>query len=386
MISYSALTSYGKVTLPSVEVWNNNSDIVKDPPKSIHTRRIIKVGENNDILNWSDDSGSRINEMINVYARGVNPMVSVQYSNHGNTGSGLMGVDGGISGSNLTSVTGSGGKLPYRIMDKGAFRPPILRQEDLLPLSRMPRGCTSVMSKRCRVDQTKKITPDVVEYFSNIHKNTLKVESYSQKSFKKEVPVSQPKNINIMVNQNMVPINVSSNTKKLKDGGDHVFPTLEDTTPISNLDRLSIKKISQQNYIHGDLVQKRNVPNLSVQTNNGSGIQQNTNIYDGALAPQQKRNIPNLSIQTNGTIGIQQNTNIYDGALAPQQKRNIPNLSIQTNGTIGIQQNTNIYDNVSLNRNRPFRGQSNFGINSGGTKVKLNQEKIITGVTLKAKQ
>src|SRR5512138_3502 len=102
MISYSALTSYGKSTLPSLESWNGNFNIIKDPPSGIHTRRIIKVGENNDLLDWNDDSGSRINEMINMYARGNNPMVAVQYSNHGNTGSGLMGVDGGNSGSNMS--------------------------------------------------------------------------------------------------------------------------------------------------------------------------------------------------------------------------------------------------------------------------------------------
>ena len=84
MISYSALTSYGKATLPSVEAWNGNSDIVRDPPSGIHTRRVIKVGDNNDILDMNDDSGSRIDEMIKAYVRGNNYMVEVQYSNQGN--------------------------------------------------------------------------------------------------------------------------------------------------------------------------------------------------------------------------------------------------------------------------------------------------------------
>ena len=53
---------------------------------------------------------------LNVYARGVNPMVSVSYQNYG-SGAGSV-------------------KLPYRIMKDGAFRPPIKTIEELLPLSR----------------------------------------------------------------------------------------------------------------------------------------------------------------------------------------------------------------------------------------------------------
>lgn len=327
MISYSALTSYGKATLPSVEVWNGNFDIVKDPPSGIHTRRIIKVGENNDLLDWNEDSGSRINEMINIYARGNNPMVSVQYSNHGNTGSGLMGVDGGSSGSNMSGIfaAGGGGKLPYRIMDNGAFRPPILRQEDLLPLSRMPRVCTSVTSKKCRVDQTKRITPDVVEYFKEIHKNPMKVAAQSQKSFKKEGPIEPPSNIGLLTNNNMVSLNVVSNVKKLKDGGDHNIPTLENTLFTSNVDHINQKRISQQKYIHDPIELSKNVPNYQAQTISNLNIKPNRNVYD---------------------------------------------LAGQT---------------VSLTKNRPARNHSFLSASSGGNMVKINQEKMITGVTLKTR-
>jgi hypothetical protein len=326
MISYSALTSYGKATLPSVEVWNGNFDIVKDPPSGVHTRRIVKVGDNNDILNWNDDSGSRINEMINVYARGNNPMVSVQYSNHGNTGSGLMGVNGGTSGSNMNNLfsAGGGGKLPYRIIDKGAFRPPILRQEDLLPLSRMPRKCTSVASKRCRVDQTKKIKPDVVEYFKEIHKAPIKVSAQSQRSFKKEGPQEQPNNIGLMVNNNMVISSITSNTKKLKDtGNERSIPQLQNTLLVSNVDHINQKRISQQKYIHEALHLPKNVPNYEAQSASSLNIRPNKNYYE---------------------------------------------LGGQT---------------VKLTANRPFRGHSGFGVNSGGIMTKINQDKMISGVTLK---
>ena len=326
MISYSALTSYGKATLPSVEAWNGNFDIVRDPPSAIHTRRIVKVGDNNDLLSWNDDSGSRINEMINVYARGNNPMVSVQYSNHGNTGSGLMGVDGGTSGSAMNSLfsAGGGGKLPYRIMDKGAFRPPILRQEDLLPLSRMPRKCTSVASKRCRVDQTKKIKPDVVEYFKQIHKAPVQVSVQSQRSFKKEGPQEPPNNIDLMINKNVVVSNISSNTKKLKDtGNDRNIPHLQNTLLVSNVDHVNQKRISQQKYIHEALHLSKNVPNHEAQSASSLNIRPNNNYYE---------------------------------------------LGGQT---------------VKLTANRPFRGHSGFGASSGGTMTKINQDKMISGVALK---
>jgi hypothetical protein len=328
MISYSALTSYGKATLPSVEVWNGNFDIVKDPPSGIHTRRIIKVGENNDLLDWNDDSGSRINEMINVYARGNNPMVSVQYSNHGNTGSGLMGVDGGTTGSNMSGImtAGGGGKLPYRIMNEGAFRPPILRQEDLLPLSRMPRLCTSVTSKRCRVDQTKRIEPDTVEYFKQIHKAPMKVSAESKRSFKKEGPAAPPSNIGLLVNSGAVAFDVNSNVRKLKDtGNQRNIPILESQLLASNVDHINQKKISQQKYLNTDVHLSKNVPNYEAQTTSNLNLRPNKNIYE---------------------------------------------LGGQT---------------VKLTNNRPYRGVSNFGATSGGTMVKINQDRMINGVTLKSR-
>ena len=354
MISYSALTSYGKATLPSVEAWNGNFDIVRDPPSAIHTRRIVKVGDNNDLLSWNDDSGSRINEMINVYARGNNPMVSVQYSNHGNTGSGLMGVDGGTSGSAMNSLfsAGGGGKLPYRIMDKGAFRPPILRQEDLLPLSRMPRKCTSVASKRCRVDQTKKIKPDVVEYFKQIHKAPVQVSVQSQRSFKKEGPQEPPNNIDLMINKNVVVSNISSNTKKLKDtGNDRGMPQLHKNVVVSNISS-NTKKLK-------DTGNDRNIPHL-----------QNTLLVSNVDHVNQKR--------------ISQQKYIHE---ALHLSKNVPNHEAQSASSLNIRPNNNYYElggqTVKLTANRPFRGHSGFGASSGGTMTKINQDKMISGVALK---
>ena len=146
MLSYSAITNRGKVSLPSVDNWGSNLNILKDPPKSIHTRNKTLVGSNNDIIDEVGDSGNRIGEYINVYARGVNPFVSVSYSNN-NTG---------LNGNGSVSNQGQA-KLPYRIMRDGAFRPPVLSQEDLLPLSRLPRVKTEAKTNIGNVDYTRKL-------------------------------------------------------------------------------------------------------------------------------------------------------------------------------------------------------------------------------------
>ena len=132
-LSYSGLTNHGKVTLPSVESWGTNMNILRDPPKSVHTRKIDKVGQTSNITSMIDDSTDRASEAIMVYARGVNPSVSVSYNNVGNNGGQSSGA---LAGLNNTQAA----KLPYPIMRDGVFRPPVLKQEQLLPLSRQPRG------------------------------------------------------------------------------------------------------------------------------------------------------------------------------------------------------------------------------------------------------
>ena len=135
-LSYSGLTNFGRVTLPSVETWGTNMNILRDPPKSIVTRKIDKVGEDSAITEMIDESGNRACEAINVYARGVNPMVSVSYSNYGNNGGG--GMAGSLTGLSDSftrlsgAVNGAQASLPYKPMNGGAFRPPVRTQEETI--------------------------------------------------------------------------------------------------------------------------------------------------------------------------------------------------------------------------------------------------------------
>ena len=133
-LSYSAITNHGKATLGSVESWGTNMSILKDPPKSLYTRRINKVGQTSDITATIDEASDRACEAILQYARGVNPMVSVSYNNSNS------------QNGNNTSAGNSQAFLPYRINREGAFRPPIQTEYNLLPLSRMPRVWTSSFS------------------------------------------------------------------------------------------------------------------------------------------------------------------------------------------------------------------------------------------------
>jgi hypothetical protein len=69
--------------------------------------------------------------------------------------------------------------------------------------------------------------------------------------------------------------------------------------------------------------------------------------------------------------------------------KNVPNYQAQTTSNLNIKPNTNVYElggqTVALTNNRPARNHSYLSATSGGIMVKLNQEKMISGVTLKSR-
>lgn len=164
-ISYSGLRSYGKSTLPSVEGGMGSMNIIKDPPKSIHTKKKDMVGVNSDITQSIDDSGDRIAEVLTQYARGVNPMVNVSYNNYGNNG-------GQRSGSMINPITiNQSSRTPYSLGNKMLFRPPVDRQEDLLPISRVPKHkVVNNFIVRSKVDYTKSRVDQNIDVSRNLKK------------------------------------------------------------------------------------------------------------------------------------------------------------------------------------------------------------------------
>jgi len=159
-ISYSGIVGYGsgKATLPSVESWGSNMNVLRDPSRSIQTKQynnhILLTSE---ITQMIDDSGDRFNESILVYPRGVNPMVDVSYGNEGNNGGQRRGNRASAGLVDGSSNSGKQSFLPYRIMQGGAFRPPARDQRELLPLSRLPRVWTSSYTQPGFADFTKKL-------------------------------------------------------------------------------------------------------------------------------------------------------------------------------------------------------------------------------------
>lgn len=244
-ISYDCLTTSRKVTLPSVEAWGTNMNIVKDPNKGIFTRRKDKVGDTQEILLAQDESGDRISECINVYARGVNPMVSVSYDNYGNNG-------GGGSRSYFGKQAVS---LPYK---PEVFIPPIQRQEDLLPLSRMPRNWFYAFTNPELPNVIQKMS--CPEERSAIESKKLDYTIDTNKQYIKELP------------------QIVSETQ----------PQVHDK--IMNIQTNSTKSNQHQGQFH-DKMEK-----------NISKINQNKKIYEAftnSSAPYKKYSIPNTDIQRN---------------------------------------------------------------------------------------
>lgn len=148
-IDYNAIIGKrAKVTLPSVDTWFTDMNILKDPPRGIFTAKKEKVFDTSAITTEQEESGNRACENILVFARGVNPFVSVSYDNFGNNG----GKNSAFTPGGQTQA-----KLPYPILRGGDFRPPLIMPEEKFALSRQPRPWTSNFASRSFADFSKRL-------------------------------------------------------------------------------------------------------------------------------------------------------------------------------------------------------------------------------------
>jgi hypothetical protein len=110
--------------LPSVE----QIHIFKDPPKALFTRKseMVNVAEVMHTANMAD----RFEEAIEYVPRGINAVPGNGYTN--------------AVGMKPMTFPSRQAYLPYRVAKDGAFRPPLRRQEEDMPVSRQPRLPTSV--------------------------------------------------------------------------------------------------------------------------------------------------------------------------------------------------------------------------------------------------
>lgn len=199
MLSYSSLRTSPKVTLPSVEMWGTNMNILRDPPKSVYTRRIDKVSDTQQITLQESESNDRRLENINVYARNVNPMVGVSYNNYGNS-----------------TNRGSGQKqatLPYKVEN---VRPPLLSQYDLQPLSRLPRDWFYTFSN-----------PEFPQIFDNLQCNDVN-KCIQQKTRATDVITNKLREVYLPLNNselqlNRTPLHIDATTQKTFSGGSNML-------------------------------------------------------------------------------------------------------------------------------------------------------------------
>jgi hypothetical protein len=307
------------LTLPSIEAGLGTMNILRDPPKSIHTRYKPKVSDTSKITEWIDDSGDRVCEAIKPYARGVNPMVSVSYSNYGTNGGQYRDGSGRI-GTGQNPIASSAGQsyLPYRTARDGAFRPPIIPPEQLLPLSRLPRLKTSQVSN----PGSKSMTMDFAKLskcstdLKSLRKDLLRVCAAPKAIFNIETPLSKPYEVDNMINIDKRKVSATANknnnafytlgiNKDPERGIKTEKNTLYGSIPIN------ISKNIQGTPLHGFSgnqkisIQDRVKGNVST---NSSGRENHQYIHQEV---HRERRRPITSMQINaGQLGVDMNQNI----------------------------------------------------------------------------
>ena len=329
----SALRRNKDLTLPSIEGGLGTMNIKKDKPKGIHTRRIIKVGEDMDIINKIEGSNDRNNEAIQRYARGVNPMVSVSYSNYGNNG----------GGNPLSRSSAPQSSLIVKILDKGAFRPP----RDLLPIKRVITKPSSIITRKTRSDYSKRNDRDI-NSMREINKHNINIlDVKPTKVFIKHTPLPKM-NTQKYINDDLLRISATSgkqkpNTKQMKN-------------------RTSGREISDKNYI--------NIESSKGTTNRTKRIdaQLNTNTYI--------QDVKTSNVVSNPKINIDKNDYTRNVKLS----KNVPTYGAFTN--LGKTGDKNDYTrNVKLSKNVPAYGAfTNLGktgdVYSNNTRLIKLQPKI----------
>jgi hypothetical protein len=344
-ISYSGITSHGKVHLPSVESWGQSMNIMKDPPRSIHTRRKDKVGMTAFINEEIDASHDRAAEAIRVYARGSNPAVSVMYGNMGNSGREGGGGGYGTNSQHLSGRAGNMGtsaqnanaismvgatqaSLPYKIMKDGAFRPPVRTQAQLLPLSRQPRAPTRFEGRPDFPDWTKKleVCGDATDYRQV--KNVMQTYDIAvPKTIKKVQGMQEPYEIKYSIKQNLAAEAFTNKTdRRHKSENNTIVSTgryIQTCLDVGGADTAHRDPTKYKAGVENNLQNlSKNIPNFSVDathrdpTKYKAGVQNNLqnlskNIpnfaWEGAKAPAQ------LFTPRSATVQLKPTTNRGSG-------------------------------------------------------------------------
>ena len=307
VISYNMVRPRRTVTLPSVEEWGTNMNIVKDPPKSVFTRRINKVGSDNKLLNTVADSGNRWGECVQIYPRGVNPMVGVSYNNTGIT-----------NGQNATLIGQNQASLPYKAFDNGAFRPPALNAlTSMLPLSRMNRLVTNSLTNKKNLQAVLKTTGCHPQEKKIVRSKLLKSNIRPTATYKLNPrPIRENYEVNYVIT-NPVKVKALTNTKGDKQVNSRI---------------LSIDNYIKNNYspVVAGTKQQYSLPH---QTK----IETKTFINDNPLKG---------AFNSNKMLSVEQKQN---RELAPKEK-NVPNYSYISNQGTSNHKKNSINSNIVLDK------------------------------------
>lgn len=352
--SYSGIVNYGKNPLPSVEGWGTNMNILRDPPKAIITRRKDKVGDTSSITNMIGENGTRFNEAIQVFARGINPSVSVSYSNHG-TGNGNM--------AGMTTPIANGSRnasLPYKVIRDGAFYPPINRLANLQALSRTNRLVTCASTQPGFVDYSKKARVcGTAKQTREVKTTTLKACVRPTAKYIIHAPIKAPNDIKKYVNNK---INVSANsgtgtnniihqTNLLHSaetrGGTTTQNTAFRTNPNDKHRQVNNSKLpSTDKFVHNKIIKPEAYTNPTSKVHNTTSIDE---LFDLSAVPVQNIRTSSCSAPISGS-DYTKHMNEKDMSF----NRNVPEYSATTNTsnpTVKVQAS---YDNKHvLTPNKP---------------------------------
>lgn len=356
------------ITLGSVEGWGSDLNILRDPPKSITTRRIDKVGETSDITRTIDSSTDRANEAISLYARGVNPMVSVSYGNYGGNG----GQMGDITSNRWRSQP----RYPYPVMEGGAFRPPVRGPRDLLPLSRLPRGAIANVASGIDMPDYSKTSQyvgdlraikDVLNAYDIIPNKKGNISKNLVENFKMDNAINN-KHINVDVSSGIRSMDISSYTRDNVDIYKGVNDDALSAFASSNLARgdgvqtLENFQIDENRYIQ-DALPHEAFTNLSKETVQGlSDVKMNTEkfvqdhvSYD-AYTNMSKETVQNLSqIDFDTSKYIQDDLIVETFTNLSRDIQAKPINELVDNGRVNVKENMIQYErNAGVKPNRTF--------------------------------
>ena len=380
-ISYHGVVGHtSRVTLPSYESVN----ILRDPPKSIQTRKIDKVGETSEITQMIQESGDRSSEVIKIYARGINPMVAVSFDNNGNNG-------GQRSGQSMAYSNATQSFLPYRVMRAGAFRPPVRTQESLLPLSRQPRVWTSSFTQPGFADFSKRAlypSPDTV--FRNVKapEKIINTSVAPTATYSVQAPLVEPYEVRYVI-KNPVKVygdsGIASNRRVNGEMGDPVKQIVSDplrpdvnvmmTSEISR--DVDISNFSTEKYTR-DILEKsansnlsQNIQILSIDELLGEGVVSGNNtkeqmnisyavpkqgnlVYDLNDDVRLERVLPQYDVNLNKGLNIHKRNDDFVNARVYSVNR--PAASAVTNNIGGKD-----FDDSGMNRTYNLRPTINAG-------------------------